>query len=159
MTIKITFIVFVALAQLHGWYDYDGSQDDIRYLMHNGSKVKTTYKVDKSFIGKYKGKKEGFLLLDADGSGVYKYDMHGFSRGDCKGGEVRFNWGFILDENDSIVRFDRPYGFSYPVIFVSLGESGFQDCKRKSMIEYLLVRKDQTIAVSSSDDWLKSGND
>lgn len=152
---KVILLVFVVLVQLADWYSNDVSQNDIRYLMHNGSRVKTTYKVDTDFIGRYTGKKEGFLLLDADGSGVYKYDIHGFARSDCKGGEVRFKWGFILDEEDSIVKFDRPYGFSYPVIFVSSGETGFQDCKKKSMVDYLLVRKDGTIAVSSSDDWVR----
>jgi len=153
---NILLVVFIFFAQLSG-LDVNGvdQSDNIRYLTHNGSEVKTSFKVDKKFIGRYKGKKRGFLLLNADGTGVYKYDVYGFSREDCNGGEVRFVWGFIIDEKESIVKFDRPYGFSYPVVFVSSGKTGFQDCKKKSMVDYLMVRKDGSIAVSSSDDWVR----
>lgn len=151
------FFVFTALVYLSGWLG-DSLQQNMgkRYLNHNGSEVKTTFKVDDKFIGRYSGKKTGFLLLNADGTGVYKYDVYGFSKGDCKGGEVHFIWGFILDEKSEIVRFDRSYGYSYPIVYVSSGEAGFQDCTKKSLVDYLLVRRDGSIAVSSSDDWIKN---
>ncbi len=129
--------------------------DRVRVLVYNAAEVKTTFAVDAKFIGRYQGHKTGYLLLNADGTGIYKYDVYGFRKGKCNRGEVPFIWGFILDDKGEIVKFERPYGYSYPIIFVSRDGAGFQDCQKKSMVDYLMVRKDGSIAVSSSDDWVK----
>ncbi len=153
------FIAAFVLAYTNPCYKAMGQDAGERMLVHNGSEVKTTFAVDPKFIGRYKGSKEGFLLLNSDGTGVYKYDIYGFRKGKCKGGEVQFIWGFILDDKGKVLKFDRSYGYSYPVIYVSTGDTGFQDCEKKSMVDYLLVRKDGSIAVSSSDDWVKVAGD
>ena len=129
-----------------------GSNEKTRQLEYNGSKVMTTYNIDTKFIGKYVGSKKGFLLLNSDGTGVYQYDYPGLSP-DCPGKEITFNWGFIIDNNHEIVKFERPYGFSYPIIYNCTGENAFQGCTKRSMIDYVLEYDDGTITISSSDDW------
>ncbi len=158
MIIGIAFFIMVSFAGFtFGGQSGEKLQQDkgVRVLEYNGSEVKTTFAVDKKFIGRYQGHKTGYLLLNADGTGIYKYDVYGFRRGKCDGGEVHFIWGFVLDEKGEIVKFERPYGFSYPIIYMSTGNTSFQDCEKKSMVDYIMVRRDGTIAVSSSDDWLK----
>jgi hypothetical protein len=131
------------------------NENGIRMLQFNGVEVKTTYKVDRKFIGRYSGKKSGYLVLNENGSGSYLYDYHVRSGTQCPEGRIELKWGFLVDEDGDVVRFDRPYGYSYPLIYVSTGEISFQACTKNSMIDYLLVYKDGTITVSSSDDWVK----
>lgn len=128
--------------------------EKIRVLEYNGSRVQTTFNIDTRFLGRYAGSKEGYVLLNVDGSGVYKYDYEGLSP-DCEGEEIEFNWGFILDDNYEIVRFQRDYGYSYPIIYNCSGPNAFQGCTKRAMIDYLLEYSDGTITVSSSDDWTK----
>lgn len=127
----------------------------IRALKHNHHAIKTTFNVDDKFYGKYSGKKSGYLLLNKDGTGIYKYDSYLFLPENCDEEEITFLWGFLTDENGEIVKFERDYGLSYPILYSCNGESSFQGCSKTSMIDYLLVHKDGTIAVSSSDDWEK----
>ncbi len=129
--------------------------EKIRKLEHNGSKVTTTYSIDDKFLGNYQGNKKGFLQLNSDGSGVYQYDYHGLST-NCSGENITFIWGFIVDEHGDIVKFKRPYGYSYPIIYNCTGENAFQGCTKRSMIDYLLEYDDGTITVSSSDNWGKT---
>lgn len=131
--------------------------DKVRQLDYNGSTVTTTFDVDQKFFGKYVGSKTGFLQLNEDGYGVYQYDYPGLSP-DCSGDEIEFRWGFILDENGEIVRFDRSYGYSYPIIYNCSGENAFQGCTKRTMIDYILEYDNGTITVSSSDDWIKGDN-
>jgi hypothetical protein len=134
----------------------DDNQDEFRYLEYEGVKVKTTFRIDQKFIGKYSGKKTGYLILNEDGSGIYSHDYHGFRKNDCHDGEIEMQWGFLIDENGEVVRFERPYGYSYPVIYYSTGEGGFQDCTKSALVDYILEYEDGTITISSSDDWVKN---
>ena len=125
-----------------------------RQLEVNGSKVTTTFEIDRKFLGKYMGSKKGYLLLDEDGNGIYQYDYPGITP-DCPGETIDFKWGFILDENGEIVRFKRAYGYSYPIIYNCISENAFQGCTRRTMVDYVLEYDDGTITISSSDDWVK----
>ena len=123
--------------------------------MHHEKEVKTTYQVDEKFYGVYTGRKNGHLKLNSDGTGAYLYDYQAFLPENCEKGEIPFDWGFILDEKGEIVKFERSYGYSYPIIYSCTGLNSFQGCTQTSLIDYLLVYKDGTITVSSSDDWHK----
>lgn len=136
---------------------FSKSNQMTRLLEYNGSKVKTTFDIDEKFIGKYIGKKSGFLELKIGGIGVYQYDYPGITEG-CSGEHIEFTWGFIVDENDEIVKFERPYGFSYPIIYNCTGDNAFQGCTKRSMVDYILEYKDGSITISSSDDWEKVNN-
>lgn len=131
------------------------SDDKDRKLEYGGAEVLTTFQIDKKFIGRYSGSKSGFLVLGEDGTGTYRYDHKGLTQ-KCSGDEIEFKWGFILDENKEVVRFEREYGYSYPIIYNCSGENAFQGCTKRSMLDYLLVYKDGTITISSSDDWVKT---
>jgi hypothetical protein len=126
----------------------------IRQLELNGAKVNTSFEIDAKFYGKYQGSKKGFLQLNADGSGIYNYDYAGLSK-TCPGELIEFDWGFVIDENNEIVRFERPYGYSYPIIYNCSGDNAFQGCTKRTMVDYILVYDNGTITVSSSDDWEK----
>lgn len=117
--------------------------------------VRVTNQVPEKFLGKYKGTKEGYLILNEDGSGEYLYDIRGMSPEGCQSGPIQMEWGFLVDENQEIVRFRRDYGYSYPVLYISKGEIGFQGCRKSYMIDYILERKNGILTVSSSDDWVK----
>lgn len=133
---------------------FSGPNEKNRQLDHNGSKVLTTFEIDGKFLGKYKGSKLGFLQLDSDGNGVYRYDYSGLSP-DCPGEQIEFKWGFLLDESGEIVKLERAYGFSYPIIYNCSGENAFQGCTKRTMVDFILVYDDGTITISSSDDWVK----
>ncbi len=122
----------------------------------DGKEVKVTHQVDQKFYGKYSGSAGGYLLLNNDGSGEYLADYYGYALPSCQPGAIRFHWGFLLDEHNSIVKFKRDYGYSFPVVYVSDGPLSFQGCRKKILVDYLLVRKDGSIGVSSSDDWEKN---
>jgi hypothetical protein len=130
------------------------SGTSIRQLDYNGNKVATTFDVDDKFYGRYQGNKKGFLQLNPDGTGLYKYDYAGLSSS-CDGELIEVNWGFVIDANNEIVRAERPYGYSYPVIYNCSGANAFRNCTERIMVDYILVYKDGTITISSSDDWEK----
>jgi len=132
-------------------------KEKVRKLEYNGTLVMTTFGIESRFIGKYAGSKQGFLELNGDGNGVYQYDYPGLSP-DCPGETIEFKWGFILDEQGDILKFERSYGYSYPIIYNCYGENAFQGCTKRTMIDYILEYEDGTITVSSSDDWIKLTN-
>lgn len=146
-------VVIIILLILSG----SETKEKTRQLYHNGSKVKTTFGIDEKFLGKYKGSKLGFLQLDDDGNGVYRYDYEGLGA-DCPGEDITFKWGFILDEHNEVVKLERSYGFSYPIIYNCSGENAFQGCTKRTMVDFILVYKDGTMTISSSDDWVKSND-
>ncbi|MCB0495819.1 MAG: hypothetical protein KDC79_06765 [Cyclobacteriaceae bacterium] len=125
-----------------------------RIIVYNGEEYKTTIDVEPRFLGTYKGRKTGYLELNDDGTGIYKYDIFGPAPATCKRGSITFKWGFVLDENGEIVKRKRNYGFSYPVLLESTSETSFQGCHTPVMMDYILDRG-ETLNVSSSDDWQK----
>ena len=132
--------------------------EKVRQLEYNGAMVKTTFDVEHKFIGKYTGSKKGFLELNHDGNGVYQYDYSGLSP-DCPGETIEFKWGFIVDEQGEILKFERSYGYSYPIIYNCSGENAFQGCTKRTMIDYILEYDNGTITISSSDDWIKKADE
>lgn len=145
MKLSVFFLVSILFA---------GQSDMNRKLEFEGATVNTTFKIHEKFIGKYQGSKKGFLQLNADGSGIYNYDYAVLSKS-CNGELIELSWGFVVDDNNAIVRFERPYGYSYPIIYNCTGDNGFQGCTRRFMVDYILEYKDGTITISSSDDWKK----
>ncbi|MTI20643.1 hypothetical protein E1176_06390 [Fulvivirga sp. RKSG066] len=131
------------------------SNEKVRIIEYNGNEVKTTYAVDAQFYGKYAGAKTGYLILNEDGTGVYNYDVFGFAPATCKKDVINIEWGFLLDENDQVVSFEREYGLSYPILMKSLGNTQFQGCRTPVMLDFIMVYKNGDIGVSSSDDWIK----
>ena len=146
--------VVAALAVLLFSFQIKNS-DEIRMLTLNEKEVKTTFKVDKKFYGLYKGRKSGYLKLNEDGTGSYLYDYQAFLPDNCEEGEIPFEWGFVIDEKGEVVKFERSYGYSYPIIYSCSGINSFQGCRVTSMVDYILVYKNGNITVSSSDDWKK----
>lgn len=149
MKIFVVTILFICQAQV--------SNEKMRILEYNGSQVRTTFNIEEKFIGKYVGQKSGFLELKKDGNGIYQYDYPGITQG-CSGEHIEFTWGFIIDENDEIVKFERPYGYSYPIIYNCTGDNAFQGCSKRSMVDYILEYEDGSITISSSDDWERVSN-
>lgn len=129
---------------------------DIRVFEYNGSSVKTIYEVESKFYGEYTGRKSGFLKLEADGSGEYRYDVFGFAPASCAKQTIDIEWGFLLDDNGEIVSFKRDYGISYPILFKSIGETQFQGCQKPVMLDFIMEYKNGDLGVSSSDDWIKN---
>jgi len=127
-----------------------------RKLFHDKKEVKTTYEVPSKFYGKYKGAKKGYLLLKEDGTGEYMYDYDGFRPENCPGGAIQIKWGFLLDDEDKIVAFDREYGKSYPILYNVTGETSFKGCSQRFLVDYILEYKNGDIEISSSDDWKKN---
>lgn len=128
-----------------------------RLLHFDGSDVLTTYDVGTEFYGMYKGSKAGFLELRPDGTGTYRYDYSALMKS-CESTTIDFDWGFLLDDQGNVVRFERPYGYSYPIIYSCTGKNTFRNCTMTTMIDYIMVYKTGTINVSSSDDWKKVAN-
>lgn len=128
-----------------------------RIMTLNGTEVKTTYQVESMFYGLYRGNKQGSLELLPDGTGTYRYDYSALMRS-CESAVIAIDWGFLLDESGQVVRFERPYGYSYPIIYNCTGANSFRNCTMTSMIDYIMVYKSGTINVSSSDDWKKVAN-
>lgn len=125
-----------------------------RLLNFDGSEVLTTYDIDNEFYGMYRGSKPGYLELRTDGTGTYRYDYSALMKS-CEGTGIDFDWGFLLDEHGKVVRFERPYGYSYPIIYSCTGKNTFRNCTLPTMIDYILVYNSGVITVSSSDDWKK----
>ena len=128
--------------------------DNIRTMDYEGKTYRTMYNVEK-FNGTYSGAKDGYLELRPDGTGVYTYDIFGIAPASCKKGPIALEYGFLIDENDSIVRLKRDYGYSYPILLRSTGETSFQGCRTPILLDFLMVYEDGTIGVSSSDDWIR----
>jgi hypothetical protein len=125
-----------------------------RIIHYADTDYQTTYAVPEEFIGLYKGRKAGFLKLNADGTGEYKYDIFGYAPASCERKPIAFIWGFILDRDGKLSKNKRDYGFSYPILLKSTGVNSFQGCRTEVLKEYILTRGN-TLHVSSSDDWQK----
>ena len=130
--------------------------DKIRTIEYNGKAVKTTFEVPAKFIGNYTGGKTGFLKLNEDGTGIYKYDVFGFAPSSCKKDVIAIEWGFLLDEDGGVVIFDREYGKSYPILMKSTSETKYQGCRTPVMLDFIMEYKNGQLGVSSSDDWIKN---
>lgn len=128
----------------------------VRTIEYNGKAVKTTFNAPDKFYGTYKGRKAGFLTLNQDGTGEYRYDVFGFAPSTCKKAPIKVEWGFLIDEKGKLVEFDREYGQSFPILLQSTGSNSFQGCRKPVMLDFIMVYKNGQIGVSSSDDWVKS---
>ena len=146
---KILTYVFTA------WLIINISSEKIRFINYEGRDVKTTFDVPSKFFGEYKGRKSGYLILNEDGTGYYKYDVFGFAPASCKNQPIQIEWGLLLDKNDRILKFDREYGFSFPMLLKSVGETSFKGCRDEVLLDFIMEYKDGSLGVSSSDDWKK----
>ncbi len=126
-----------------------------RTFVYNGSEVKTTYTAPEKFYGTYKGRKQGYLELKPDGTGIYHYDVFGFAPASCKRQPIAVEWGFLLNDKSEIVSFKREYGISYPLLLKSVSETKFQGCQTEILLDFIMEYKDGKLGVSSSDDWIK----
>lgn len=133
------------------------SSTQFRIFELNGRQVRVTHEAAPDFYGRYQGAKRGYLLLREDGTGEYLYDIAMPSEG-CRSGVIEFEWGFLLDENNEIVRFKRDYGFSYPIIYKCSGDNCFQGCRVDYFVDYIMDKQGKYLEVSSSDDWVKEKN-
>ncbi|MEN8250102.1 MAG: hypothetical protein ABFS32_14310 [Bacteroidota bacterium] len=147
-----TSVLFILISLFS--LDYTSIDEKIRIINYSGTNYQTTYKVPDSFIGKYKGRRSGYLELRADGTGIYKYDIFGFAPPSCERKPIKFIWGFILDEDEEITKQKRDYGYSYPILMQSTGDNSFQGCRKVVMKDFILQRG-EILHVSSSDDWEK----
>jgi hypothetical protein len=118
--------------------------------------VRVTNEVEDMFYGLYQGAKSGYLLLNRDGTGEYKYDIFGVVSTHCREGVIKFEWGCPLGKNNNKVKFRKPYGYSYPVILKCSEEICFQGCSKDYILDFILDKNDGKLHVSSSDDWVKS---
>ena len=131
-----------------------GNSEKERIILYQDIEYHTTYDVPAAFIGIYKGQKTGYLKLNADGTGEYKYDIFGYAPPSCDRKSIPFIWGFILDKDGALTKKKRDYGFSYPILLKSTGTNSFQGCRTQVLKEFILD-KGKTLHVSSSDDWKK----
>lgn len=129
--------------------------DKTRTINYNGKDVLTTYEVPQKFYGTYTGAKTGYLELNEDGTGTYEYDVFGFAPSSCKKQAIPIIWGFLLDENNEIVSFEREYGLSFPILMQSTGETQFQGCRTPVMLDFIMQYDTGQLGISSSDDWVK----
>ena len=105
---------------------FSSVNDKDRAITYNGTNYHTTYAVPTEFIGVYEGRKTGFLKLNANGTGEYKYDILGYAPASCERKPIAFIWGFILDKKGEIIKNERDYGFSYPILLQSTVANSFQ---------------------------------
>lgn len=145
-------ILTISLLWISTWSN-SGEKD--RIIIYDGQEVNTTYDVPEKFIGSYKGNKSGYMMLNEDGTGLYKYDIFGFAPKSCKNQPIQIEWGFLLSKEGNIVKFDREYGYSYPILLNSKGTTSFQGCREKVLLDFILEYKDGSLGVSSSDNWKK----
>jgi hypothetical protein len=131
-----------------------GMGEKDRLIMYYDTEFKTTYEVPEMFYGVYEGRKSGYLKLNVDGTGEYKYDIFGLAPASCERQPIQFKWGFILNEKGELIKNKRDYGFSYPILLESTGSNSFQGCRKAVMKDFILQRGD-ILHVSSSDDWAK----
>lgn len=148
----MTAIVFLYLSILATYTD--GGNNKERVIEYQGTGINTTFDVPEEFLGRYEGRRNGYLELRQDGTGTYHYDVFGFAPPSCERKPIEFIWGFILDENSEISKQERDYGYSYPVLLKSTGTNSFQGCRTDVMKDFILERG-ETLHVSSSDDWEK----
>ena len=134
---------------------WNPSGEKDRTITYEGQEINTTFEVSSKFIGTYKGNKSGFLMLNEDGTGLYKYDIFGFAPKSCKNQPIQIEWGFLLRKEGGIVKFDREYGNSYPILLKSTSETSFQGCRESVLLDFILEYKDGSLGVSSSDNWKK----
>ena len=128
--------------------------EKIRVIEYNGNQVKTTFDVESRFLGTYTGAKQGYLELSEDGTGKYRYDVFGFALPDCANADITFEWGFLIDADNQVVKFEREYGYSYPILYKSTSAVSFQGCRKKVMLDFI-IEQGETLSISSSDDWQK----
>lgn len=150
--------IFLSIGLVLGLFSTGSTyaQNSEKIFIVNGDEVKVTHKVAKAFYGRYEGDKSGYLLLNPDGTGIYEYDIFGFEQPGCETGKIDMEWGFLIDENNQIVKFKRDYGFSYPIIYSCIGPTCFQGCSRTYLVDFILDKNDERLIVSSSDDWEKN---
>jgi hypothetical protein len=149
-------ILFSLLSLNLGFFgSFTGEKD--RIIIYYGEEVATTFAVPEEFLGIYEGRKTGYLKLNADGTGEYKYDIFGLAPASCERKPIQFQWGFILDDEGKIIKNKRDYGFSYPILMESTGSNSFQGCRKPVMKDFIL-RRGESLHVSSSDDWVKPLN-
>ncbi len=151
------FIYLILIVELGGSPGYidSGDKEKTRDFWINGEKIRVTNEADEMFLGMYKGAKSGYLSLKEDGTGEYKYDIFVIAGNGCKEGIIQFEWGFPLDKDNNKVKFRKPYGYSYPIIFKCTGDVCFQGCSKQYIIDFILDKNDGKLHVSSSDDWKK----
>jgi hypothetical protein len=151
------FIYIILIVGFGGNPSYIDAEDkdNFKDFWINGEKVRVTNEADEMFLGMYKGEKSGYLSLKSDGTGEYKYDIFGIAESGCEEGVIEFEWGFPLDKDNNKVRFKKPYGYSYPIIFKCTGNVCFQGCSKQYIIDFILDKNDGKLHVSSSDDWKK----
>ncbi len=125
-----------------------------RIITYRGDDYNTTIAVESRFIGIYKGRKSGYLQLNKDGTGSYRYDMFGMAAASCKRTPITFDWGFLVDSTNTVIKRKRSYGLSYPILLKSTSKTTFQGCRTPVMMDYILD-KGGVLNVSSSDDWKK----
>ena len=130
--------------------------ESIKVFSVDNKQIKVTCDIDEAFYGLYKGKKTGYLLLNRDGTGEYKYDIFGVAKEGCREGVITFEWGCPVDETNKTVRYRKAYGYSYPVILKCAGDICFQGCSKEYLLEFILDKNDGRLHVSSSDDWEKN---
>ncbi len=148
------FLIIIVGCLLGGMFLPPAANNQERIIVYRGQEYRTTYNVPPGFIGTYQGRKSGYLLLRADGTGEYKYDIFGYAPASCERKPIALIWGFILDKTGTPVKRERDYGFSYPVLLQSTGSNSFQGCRTTVMQDFILD-KGETLHVSSSDDWQK----
>ena len=155
--IDLIIYFFILISLIPGYPDKGVSEvgRNIKIFRIDNREIRVTSEVDEIFYGLYKGKKSGYLLLNRDGTGEYKYDIFGIASPGCREGVITFDWGCPVDGNDNNVKFRKTYGFSYPVIFKCSGDICFQGCTREYIVDFILDKNDGKLLVSSSDDWEK----
>jgi len=147
--------VIFAVCNFFLFYYLPDFTDKERTIIYGNTEYATTYNVDKMFLGVYSGRKTGFLKLNGDGTGEYKYDVVGFVTADCNRAPIKFIWGFIVDEDHHLIKNKRSYGSSYQILLKSTGNNSFQGCRTVVLKDFILDRG-SSLHVSSSDDWKKS---
>ena len=145
-------MLFILLLPILSFFQIQNTND--RIITYRGEEYNTTTTVNERFIGTYKGRKSGYLKLNKDGTGTYKYDMFGMALASCKRIPIRFEWGFLIDSTNQVVKRKRDYGYSYPILLKSTSETCFQGCRTPVMMDFILDKKG-VLNVSSSDDWKK----
>ena len=145
-------MLIILLLPILSFFQIQNTND--RIITYRGEEYKTTTTVNERFIGTYKGRKSGYLKLNKDGTGTYKYDMFGMAPVSCKRIPIRFEWGFLIDSTNQVVKRKRDYGHSYPILLKSTSETCFQGCRTPVMMDFILDKKG-VLNVSSSDDWKK----
>jgi hypothetical protein len=145
-------MLYVLIVPILSLFQLQNSDD--RIINYRGEDYNTTILVEDRFIGTYKGRKSGYLILNQDGTGTYKYDMFGLAPSSCKRQPISFEWGFLVDSTNTVITRKRSYGLSYPILLKSTSVTTFQGCRTEVMMDYILDKKG-VLNVSSSDDWKK----